>query len=166
VLADRRYYNGNEVLACADTGVLPCVPKTLTSGNTKRGLFTRQDFIYDAEYDRYIYPAGQHLTKGRPGSDHRDYIDHYRDLTACPSFALKPRCTSDMHKRVKRWEHEDVLDRIQDRIERMPQAMIVRQQTVEHPSGTIEARISSTHFLMKTLEKVRTEMSLQVLANI
>jgi transposase len=163
-LADRGYFNGDEVLACEGTGVLPCVPKTLTSGNTKRGLFTRQDFVYDAEHDPYTCPAGQHLTKGKVRSDRRDNIDHYRNLTACSTCALKPRCTPDKHKRVKRWQHEDVLDRMQDRLERMPEAMTIRRQTVEHPFGTIKAWMGSTHFLMKTLEKVKTEMSLHVLA--
>jgi transposase len=163
-LADRGYFNGDEVLACEGTGVLPCVPKTLTSGNTKRGLFTGQDFVYDAEHDHYTCPAGQHLTKGKVRSDRRDNIDHYRNLTACSTCALKPRCTPDKHKRVKRWQHEDVLDRMQDRLERMPEAMTIRRQTVEHPFGTIKAWMGSTHFLMKTLEKVKTEMSLHVLA--
>ena len=93
VLADRGYYNGDEVLACEGTGVPPYVPKTLTSGNTNRGLFTGQDFVYDAEHDRYTCPAGQHLTKGKVRSDRRDNIDHYRNLTACSTCALKPRCT-------------------------------------------------------------------------
>src|SRR3954452_5082821 len=163
-LADRGYFNGDEVLACEGTGVLPCVPKTLTSGNTKRGLFTGQDFVYDAEHDHYTCPAGQHLTKGKVRSDRRDTIDHYRNLTACATCALKPRCTPDKHKRVKRWQHEDVLDRMQARLERMPQAMLIRRQTVEHPFGTIKAWMGSTHFLMKTLERVKTEMSLHVLA--
>jgi transposase len=155
-LADRGYFNGDEVLAC--------VPKTLTSGNTKRGLFTGQDFVYDAEHDHYTCPAGQHLTKGKVRSDRRDNIDHYRNLTACSACALKPQCTPDKHKRVKRWQHEDVLDRMQARLERMPEAMSIRRQTVEHPFGTIKAWMGSTHFLMKTLEKVKTEMSLHVLA--
>jgi hypothetical protein len=163
-LADRGYFNGDEVLACEGTGVLPCVPKTLTSGNTKRGLFTGQDFVYDAEHDRYTCPAGQHLTKGKVRSDRRDNIDHDRTLTACSTCALKPRCTPDKHKRVKRWQHEDVLDRMQARLERMPEAMSIRRQTVEHPFGTIKAWMGSTHFRMKTLEKVKTEMSLHVLA--
>jgi transposase len=163
-LADRGYFNGDEVLACEGTGVLPCVPKTLTSGNTKRGLFTGQDFVYDAEHDHYTCPAGQHLTKGKVRSDRRDNIDHYRNLTACSACALKPQCTPDKHKRVKRWQHEDVLDRMQARLERMPEAMSIRRQTVEHPFGTIKAWMGSTHFLMKTLEKVKTEMSLHVLA--
>jgi len=164
VLADRGYYNGDEVLACEGTGVVPYVPKTQTSGNTNRGLFTGQDFVYDAEHDHYTCPAGQHLTKGKVRSDRRDTIDHYRNLTACPSCALKPRCTPDKHKRVRRWQHEDVLDRMQARLERMPEAMLIRRQTVEHPFGTIKAWMGSTHFLMKTLEKVKTEMSLHVLA--
>lgn len=67
MLADRGYLSGEQVLACEGTGVLPCVPKTLSSGHAKRGLFTGQDFVYDAEKDHYTCPAGQHLTKGPPG---------------------------------------------------------------------------------------------------
>lgn len=164
LLADRGYYSGDEVLACEGTGVLPCIPKTLTSGNAKRGRFTVQDFIYDAENDRYSCPAGKHLTKGKVRSDRRDNIDQYRNLTACATCALKPRCTPDRLKRLKRWEHEGVLDKMQARLERMPDAMAIRRQTVEHPFGTLKAWMGSTHFLTKTLEKVKTEMSLQALA--
>ena len=164
VLADRGYYNGEEVLACEGTGVLPYVPKTQTSGNAKRGLFTVQDFIYDAENDRYTCPAGEFLTKGKLRSDRRDDMDHYRNLTACLTCGLKPQCTPDKVKRQKRWEHEAVLDRMQARLDRMPEAMTIRRQTVEHPFGTLKAWMGSTHFLTKTLEKVKTEMSLQVLA--
>jgi hypothetical protein len=164
VVADRGYFDGDEVLACEGTGVLPSVPKTLTSGNAKRGLFTGQDFIYDAENDRYTCPAGQYLTKGKVRSDRRDNIDHYRNLTACPTCALKPRCTLDKVKRVKRWEHEGVLDKMQARLDRMPNTTTIRRQTVEHPFGTLKAWMGSTHFLTRTLEKVKTEMSLQVLA--
>lgn len=164
VLADRGYYTGEEVLACEGSGVLPCVPKTLTSGNAKRGLFTGQDFIYDAEHDRYTCPAGQYLTKGKVRSDRRDNIDHYRNLTACLTCLLKPRCTSDKVKRVKRWEHEGVLDKMQVRLDHMPDAMTIRRQTVEHPFGTLKAWMGSTHFLTTTLDKVKTEMGLQVLA--
>jgi hypothetical protein len=164
VLADRGYYNGEEVLACEGTGVLPCVPKTQTSGNAKRGLFTVQDFIYDAEHDRYTCPAGEFLTKGKARSDRQDNMDHYRNLTACLTCGLKPKCTPDKVKRQKRWEHEAVLDRMQARLDRMPEAMTIRRQTVEHPFATLKAWMGSSHFLTKTLEKVKTEMSLQVLA--
>ena len=164
VLADRGYYNGDEVLACEGTGILPVIPKTQTSGNAKRGLFTVADFVYDAENDRYTCPAGEHLTKGKVRSDRRDNVDHYRNLTACLTCALKPRCTPDKVKRLKRWEHESVLDKMQARLDHMPEAMTIRRQTVEHPFGTLKAWMGSTHFLTRTLEKVKTEMSLQVLA--
>ena len=164
VVADRGYYNGEEALACEGTGVLPCVPKTQTSGNAKRGLFTGQDFRYDAEHDHYVCPAGAFLTKGKTRSDRRDDIDHYRNLTACPTCRLKPLCTPDKFKRHKRWSHEGVLDAMQARLDRMPDVMKIRRQTVEHPFGTLKAWMGSCHFLTKTLEKVKTEMSLQVLA--
>src|SRR6204780_3251808 len=163
-LADRGYFSGDQVLSCEGTGVAPIVPKTLTSGNTKRGLFTGQDFIYDAEKDRYTCPAGQHLTRGRVRSDRSGDIDQYRHLSACFTCPLKPRCTAEKVKRVKRWKHEGVLDAMQARLDRMPEAMEVRRQTVEHPFGTLKAWMGATHFLTRTLDKVRTEMSLHVLA--
>jgi hypothetical protein len=164
VLADRGYFNGDQVLACENTGVLPCVPKTLTSGNLKRGLFTGQDFIYDAERDHYTCPAGEHLTRGLVRSDRRGDVDHYRHLTACFTCPLKPGCTPDKLKRVKRWKHEGVLDAMQARLDRMPDAMGIRRQTVEHPFGTFKSWMGSTHFPTRTLKRVRTEMSLHVLA--
>jgi hypothetical protein len=108
VLADRGYFNGDQILACENTGVLPYVPKTLTSGN-KRGLFTGQDFIYDAEKDHYTCPAGEHLTRGLVRSDRRGDVDQYRHLTACFTCPLMPKCTPDKLKRIKRWKHERVL---------------------------------------------------------
>ena len=163
-LADRGYFNGDQVLSCEGTGVAPIVPKTLTSGNAKRGLFTGQDFIYDAEKDHYTCPAGEHLTRGLVRSDRRGDIDQYRHLTACFTCPLKPKCTPDKLKRIKRWKHEGVLDAMQARLDRMPDAMGVRRQTVEHPFGTFKSWMGSTHFLTRTLKRVRTEMSLHVLA--
>ncbi len=163
-LADRGYYNGDEVLACEGTGILPIIPKTRTSGNAKRGLFTVADFIDDAENDRYTCPAGEHLTRGKVRSDRRDNIDQYRNLTACLTCTLKSRCTPDKIKRLKRWQHEGVLDKMQARLDRMLQAMTIRRQTVEHPFATLKAWMGSTHFLTRTLNQVKTEMSLQVLA--
>jgi len=164
VLADRGYYSGEEVLACEGTGILPVIPKTQTSANARRGLFTVADFIYDAGNDRYTCPAGAHLTKGKLRSDRRGNVDHYRNLTACATCVLKPRCTPDKVKRLKRWEHEGALDEMQARLEHMPEAMTIRRQTVEHAFATLKAWMGSTHFLTRTLDKVRTEMSLQVLA--
>ena len=161
-LADRGYFNGEQVLACEGTGVLPCIPKTVWP--SERGFFTRGDFVYDAENDHYTCPAGQKLTKGLVRSDRKDDIDHYRHLTACFMCPLKPRCTPDKLKRLKRWRRQDVLDAMQARLDHMPGAMGVRRQTVEHPFGTLKSWMGSSHFLTKTIDKVRTEMSLHVLA--
>jgi transposase len=164
VVADRGYFNGNQVLSCEGTGVAPIVPKVLTSSGPKRGLFARQDFIYDAEHDHYTCPAGAKLTKIHRRADHTEDFDRYRHLSACFTCPLRPRCTPTKRRIIKRWENEGVLDRMQDRLDRMPEAMDVRRQTVEHPFGTLKAWMGATHFLTRTLDKVRTEMSLHVLA--
>jgi len=163
-LADRGYFNGEQVLACEGTGVLPCVPRTDTSSAAQRGFFTRHHFIYDAEKDHYTCPAGQQLTKSRRRPTRKDDMDEYRHLTACFTCPLKSQCTPDKLKRFRRWRHEGVMDKMQARLDRMPDAMGVRRQTVEHPFGTLKSWMGSAHFLTKTLEKVRTEMSLHVLA--
>src|SRR5438067_4581786 len=121
-LADRGYFNGDQVLSCEGTGVAPIVPKTLTSSGAKRGFFTRQDFIYNAEHDHYTCPAGAKLTKANPRPDHTEDFDFYRHLSACFTCPRKSRCTPTKLRRIKRWEHEDVLDRMQDRLDRMPEA--------------------------------------------
>src|SRR3954452_71868 len=163
-LADRGYFNGNQVLSCVGTGVAPIVPKVLTSSGTKRGLFARQDFIYDTAQDHYTCPAGAKLTKIHRRADHTQGFDRYRHLSACFTCPLRLQCTPTKRRIIKRWENEDVLDRMQDRLDRMPEAMGARQQTVEHPFGTLKAWMGPTHFLTRTLDKVRTEMSLHVLA--
>lgn len=164
VLADRGYFNGDQVLECEGTGVLPCVPKIDTSGRAQRGLFVRGDFVYDAAADHYTCPAGAHLSKGTTRSDHHGDIDQYRNLTACLNCELRPRCTPEKVKRVKRWKHEAVLDAMQRRLDRLPDAMGLRRQTVEHVFGTLKSWAGSAPFLSRTLKKVRTEMSLTVLA--
>jgi hypothetical protein len=91
-------------------------------------------------------------------------------LTACLSCDLKSECapdspsTRDNIKHIKRWVHEGVIDKMQARLDRLPEAMTIRRQTVEHAFGTLKAWMGATHFLTKTLKNVRTEMSLQVLA--
>ena len=136
-VADRGYFNGDEVLSCEGTGVAPVVPKTLTSSGDKRGFFTWQDFMYDAEHDHYTCPAGAKLTKARRRADHTEDFDFYRHLSACFTCSLRPRRTPTPWRIIKRWENEHVVDRMQDRLDRMPEAMGVRRQTVEHPFGTL-----------------------------
>lgn len=162
-LADRGYFNGEEVLKCQETGITAFVPKTKTSNSLAAGRFDKQDFIYIAKEDAYRCPAGQRLVK------HMTTIEDGRKMhvywcSVCSSCSLKPQCTTSKQRRVRRWEHEHVMDAMQDRIERDPDKMRVRRQTVEHPFGTIKNWMGATHFLTKTFEHVRTEMSLHVLA--
>ena len=84
--------------------------------------------------------------------------------TACQSCAIKSRCTPAKERRITRWEHEHVLEAVQRRLDENPKAMRQRRETVEHPFGTIKARMGATHFLMKTLPRVAGEMALHVLA--
>ena len=166
VLADRGYYSGDQIVSCEGTGVEPIVPKTETSGGALRGRFTIQDFIYDPAHDRYTCPAGQFLTQAKKRSTRGpdpDFV-RYRNLEACGACPLKPRCTAERFQQIRRWKHDDVLDAMQRRLERMPKAMTIRRRTAEHPFGTIKAWMGATHFLTRTLAKVKTEMSLQVLA--
>lgn len=164
VVADRGYYGGEQLLECANTGITTYVPKPLTSSGLKRGFFIKQDFIYDAQNDVYICPAGQALTKGAHRSDRQSDINFYRHLSACSNCHLKPRCTTEKLRRIRRWDQEDVLDDIELRMEGKPDAMRIRRSTVEHPFGTLKAWMGYTHFLTRTREKVAAEMSLHVLA--
>jgi hypothetical protein len=164
VVADRGYYGGEQLLECANTGITTYVPKPLTSSGLKRGFFIKQDFIYDAQNDVYICPAGQSLTKGPHRSDRQSDINVYRHLSACSNCHLKPRCTTEKLRRIRRWEQEDVLGDIERRLEEKPDAMRIRRSAVEHPFGTLKAWMGHTHFLTRTREKVAAEMSLHVLA--
>src|ERR1019366_862986 len=163
VLADRGYFSGEEVLACEPLGVTPYVPKPLTSGSKAKGRFGKQDFVYVAEDDTYRCPAGETLT--RRFTSVEDGMNLYVYGTdRCAGCALKSRCTSGKQRRIKRWEHEAVIDAMQDRLDRSPNAMRIRRATLEHAFGTLKAWMGATHFRTKTLEKVKTEMSLHVLA--
>jgi len=163
VLADRGYFEGEEVRACEPLGVTPILPKPLTSGAKARGRFGKQDFIYQPKDDTYRCPAGEaltyHYTSDEAGKMMRSYW-----TTKCPDCPLRSRCTSGPQRRIKRWEHEAVIDAMQERLDSRPNAMRVRRATVEHPFGTLKAWMGATHFKLRTLEKVSTEMSLHVLA--
>src|SRR3984893_11286520 len=163
VLADRGYFKGEEVLACAPLGVTPYVPKPLTSGSKAADRFGKQDFVYIPEEDAYRCPADQRLT-WRFTSAEKGMTLHSYWTSKCAECPLKTQCTTGKERRIKRWEHEAVIDAMQDRLDRAPKSMRVRRATVEPPFGTLKAWMGATHFKTKTLEKVRTEMSLHVLA--
>jgi transposase len=163
VIADRGYYNGAEIRACDKLGITTFVPKTMTSNNQAKGLFGKQDFIYRPEDDEYECPAGERLIYRYTGDDRGKVVKKYWS-SACPNCPTKPQCTTGKNRRVSRWEHEAVMDKLEARMEQNPKIMGVRKGTVEHPFGTIKSWMGSTHFQMKTMERVSGEMSLHVLA--
>jgi transposase len=162
-LADRGYFKGEEILRCADNGIVPLVPKPQTSNNKAAGLFDKSDFVYLEVDDAYRCPAGERAIRRMTVVENGMTLHKYWS-TACRQCPLKPKCTTGVERRIARWEHEAVLERMQDRLHQRPQAARERRQTVEHPFGTLKAWMGATHFLMRTLPKVRTEMSLHVLA--
>jgi transposase len=163
VIADRGYFNGKEILACDAAGITTLVPKPLTSNSKAEGRFGKPDFIYIAGDDEYHCPAGQRLIRHQTTIENGMKIHTYW-CSVCPSCPLKSQCTTGKERRVRRWEHEAVIDAMQERLDRDPEKMRVRRQTVEHPFGTIKYWMGWTHFLTKTLARVRTEMSLHVIA--
>ena len=163
VIADKGYYNGEEILECETSGITTYIPRTQTSGNQAKGLFGKQDFIYRPEDDEYECPAGQRLIHRTTTTSNGQLIKRYW-FNRCSDCKMKNQCTTGKERRVSRWEHEDVLEKVDARMDQNPLMMRVRKATAEHPFGTIKSWMGSTHFQMKTLERVSGEMSLHVLA--
>ena len=163
VVADRGYFKSEGILECTQSGIKPIVPKTMTSNNLAEGRFDKQDFIYIAEDDEYRCPAGERAIKRCATLEHGLTLYKYW-TSACPRCPMKTQCTTGDYRRITRWEHEVVLEAMQERLDRQPDSMRVRRRTAEHPFGTLKMWMGATHFLTRTLARVRTEMSLHVLA--
>lgn len=163
VLADRGYYTSEEIRACEQQGLVPMVPKPLTSNSRAAGRFDRRDFEYIAKDNEYKCPAGQRAIH-RFSRIEAGLFTHVYWSSACTKCDIRERCTTATYRRIKRWEHADVLDRMQDRLSRSTDASRLRRQTVEHPYATIKMWMGSAHFLTKRLPNVSTEMSLHILA--
>ena len=135
----------------------------MTTGLYAKGRFGKQDFVYVAADDVYLCPAGEQLTYHYTNEQDGKTLRRYW-TTACQACALKSKCTTGKERRISRWEHEAVLEVVQARLDRNPEKMGLRRQTVEHPFGTIKSWMGSTHFQIKKLKNVSTEMALHVLA--
>jgi hypothetical protein len=165
VLADRGYFKGEAIKNCYDVDIKVLVPKTLTSGNRAAGLFDKEYVRYDVESDHYRCPADERL-------QHRfDTVEkgktmhvYFAPVSVCRNCTIRSKCTTSSHRRIRRWEHEGLLDVMERELRKTPDAMSMRSQTVEHPFRTLKNWIGPSHFLTRRLKNVRTEMSLHVLA--
>ncbi len=162
-VADRGYFNSPEILACEQASITVTLPKPMTSGAKSDGRYGKQDFVYLPIEDVYRCPAGEKLTYRYTNEEDGRTLRHYW-TTACRHCPLKSQCAKANERCIKRWEHEHVLEAVQQRLDKNPQAMRQRRETAEHPFATLKMRMGATHFLMKRLPKVANEMALHVLA--
>jgi hypothetical protein len=163
VFADRGYYRSEDLRDCEEANITTYLPKPKTSPNRAKGQFDRDAFHYIAQDDEYECPAGQRLVHHTTIQEGGKSVSRYWTYK-CRMCNIKAQCTSGAYRKMTRWEHEEVLEKAQARLDRSPDAMRIRRATVEHPFGTLKAWMGSTHFLTRTLDRVSTEMSLHVLA--
>ena len=163
VVADKGYFSGREILACHEEGITTTLPRPETSGNRKKGMYVKADFAYDADEDIYRCPAGETLTY-RYTTEEKGLMVRRYWASVCQTCPVRARCTTGKERRITRWEHEPLVDAMHDRISRDPALMGLRRSTIEHPFGTIKAWMGATHFRMRRLRNVRTEMAFHVLA--
>ena len=168
-LADTGYYNGNELKACEEDGIVAYVPQAKRTARLEaQGRMSHEEFVYDAEADVYRCPAGQVLTPSETpktntgGRIEIRYTSRKADCDACP---LRVRCLSAKTptRTVQRWEHEAVLERHRARMKTAAGRMRRRGAIVEHPFGTLKCRAGYRHFLVRGFNKVRGEWSLMAL---
>jgi transposase len=164
VVADRGYFKSMEIKACDDAGITTYIPEAITSRGRKAGKFTKQDFRYLPESDEYLCPSGEHLYWHFTTRESGRMLRSYWNRAGCQRCTIKDQCSPSPERRVRRWEHEDILEAMKRRLKLKADAMRIRRQTVEHPFGTIKAWMGATHFLTRTIDRVSTEMSMHVLA--
>lgn len=137
--------------------------RPLTSNSKAEGRFDKRDFVYEPALDAYRCPAGEQaihrFTSEENGLNLRKYWS-----SACPDCSMRDQCNTARYRRISRWEHEHVLDAMQLRLDARPQVAVARRQTVKHVFGTLKAWLGTTPLLTKALPRVRTEISLAVLA--
>ena len=166
VIADKGYYSRQDIKDTQDEGMVALVPKGDTSGAEKKGIFNRSMFHYDKEKDVYMCPAGSELQYRCDTLEKDLTLKMYFDNKACSACSIRSQCTTSKRepRKMRRWVHEEEMEKMQARLDTNPKTMLIRKQTVEHPFGTIKFWMGATHFLTKGLKNVSTEMNLHVLA--
>lgn len=152
VVADAGYYNSQEIKDCTDQDIVPYIPQTNSSTNKKVGLYTKEDFGYDAANDCYWCPAGEALRFSRSGLNKHGRKTRYYTTKACKTCARKPHCTrAKGGRQIQRWEHEECLEELAQRLQAQPEKVKQRKALVEHPFGTIKRSMEQGYFLTRRL---------------
>jgi hypothetical protein len=148
VVADRGTYDGSQVKECEENNIHIYTEKPNTSANRKLGLFSKDLFTFLPEKDVYLCPAKEELHY-RSTLDENGRLTRYYVTSACRRCPLKSKCTRGENRRITRWIHEDVLDRMRERVRKWPGIMKQRREMVEHPFGTMKRWWDQGYFLMK-----------------
>jgi len=164
-LADKGYYDGEDIAACEAAGVTCLVAKPKPGGAKKEEGFTRRDFVYDSEHDCYMCPGKNRMRhmRNQKHSDGKEYRI-YANYAACGECPNKDTCTQGEYRQILRPLYQDTLDVVDERMRKNKPLYRKRQQIVEHPFGTIKAVWGYKQFLCRGKPKVTAEVSLAYLA--
>jgi transposase len=167
VVADGGYFGSEVIKACEDEKITAYVPVPELGNAQRRGLFTRAEFVYDADRDLYVCPQGAELTVMSRTSRKARYRKEFRIYATkqCQGCPLRAQCTTSKYgRRIKRWVHHEVLERLQTRMRAHPEMLQRRKALSEHPFGTIKVAMNHERLLLKGLKHVATEIKLTVLS--
>lgn len=165
-LADKGYYNADDLKVCEKEGIIAYVSKQVFSNSTGEREFYADQFRYDKEKDVYICPKGHELscTRKKPVDENTKRLN-YRNSKACGQCELKDKCTKSENGRViARSTNQDFLDTVDERTIGNKELYKTRKMIVEHPFGTIKRGWGLSYFLTKGIGSVKTEASLAFLA--
>lgn len=165
VLSDGGYFDGEKIKECEAAGITAYLPVPESGAASSRGLFPASDFTYNAGRDVYVCPQREELTfRGKEKGSNKKEYRIYR-TAACVSCPVRAQCTTAKKgRKLRRWIHEDVLERLKERLHANPAQLRVRKELAEHPFGTVKLGMDQGYFLLRGIKKVTTEFSLTVLS--
>ena len=164
VLADKGYYNAEDLIECDLNNTITYVTKQTYANATKDKDFYIDKFKYDKNKDVYICPAGHELKKVNHRKKDLDKFK-YKNTQACNKCEFKSRCTTAKTGRIiTRVKEQDFLDTIDSRTQENMDKYLQRQEIVEHPFGTIKRTMNAEYYLCRGIESVEGETSLALLA--
>ena len=164
-LADKGYYDGEEIALCETNGVRCLIAKRSSWGNAKGKEFSRDIFIYDAAEDKYICPCGNDLQYKRNGKKNRGKEYRvYANYAACRKCPRKNECTKYTHREMWRLSCQDIVDIVDERTRTNKELYCKRKEIVEHVFGTVKSVWGYKQYLCRGKPKVTAETALAYLA--
>jgi transposase len=158
VVADAGYQNGPQAAACEAAGITPIVAPSAVV-NTHGDYFSKTQFTYDADLDRYYCPAGEALTRYKSDQQRQT---HYYTTRACRQCSLHAQCTDSKQRSIARHFYAAAAERMNQRAKDQPDVMRRRKAIVEHPFAGLKYLMGHPRFLVRGLQKVTAEMALSV----